>query len=231
MSGYLTHMSIGAAGGVILAHTTPGLLPLAPELAAPALAVVSAVAATWPDLDHPDAWASRRAGPALALAGAAVALLARHEARTPVELAALAVLGALVAYLLGMALLLALRACAGGHRGGTHSLLAPGLLLLAWLALVGTGSWAWLPLLLCWGWLLHVLGDVVTPGGWRPLAPLHGPTWRLPRRLARHGETVANMIALGVVAAALGLPGLLAALAGVSAALTLAVRRRARGAR
>lgn len=228
MSGYLTHMAVGAAGGVVLARIAPGLVPGDPAVVALALPLASAVAATWPDIDHPDAWASRRARPALALAGATVALLARSEARTAVELAALLVLGALAAFLLGGVLLWALRRATGGHRGGTHSLLAPGLLALAWAALAGTGAWAILPALLVWGWLLHVLADVVTPAGWRPLAPLPGPALRLPRRLARHGETVVSAAALTVVASALGLPGLLAAVAGGGAAFVLAARRRAR---
>ncbi len=230
VSGYLTHMAIGAAGGVLLARLAPGALPGDPALVAVALPLVSAVAATWPDIDHPDAWVSRRARPALALAGAAVALLALGEARTPAELAALLALGGLVGHLLGGALLWGLRRAVGGHRGATHSLLAPGLLLLAWAAQMGTGGWGWLPVLLAWGWLLHILGDAVTPAGWRPLAPLPGPALRLPRRLARHGETAAGAAALTIVAGALGLPGLLAAVAGAGAALALAARRRERGA-
>lgn len=227
VSGYLTHMAIGMAGGVVLSRLVPGLVPGDPAVAALALPIVSAVAATWPDIDHPDAWVSRRARPALLAAGAPVGVLAAGPA-TPVEAGAAAGLGALLGLLVGGLLIELLRIAAGGHRGGTHSLLAPGLLLLAWAALAGTGAWAYLPPLLIWGWLLHILGDVVTPAGWRPLAPLQGPALRLPRRLARHGETAVGATALTVVAGALGLPGLLAAVAGGGAALVLASRRRAR---
>lgn len=229
MSGYITHMAVGAAGGAVLVRVAPELIPGDPAVLAVVLPLASALAATWPDLDHPEAWASRRVWWVTGSAGA-VATFAIAPALAPdgpVAMAALLVFGALLGVGLGALLLSALRVAVGGHRGGTHGLIAPGL-LLAVAALVGW-PWAALPLLLAWGWLMHVLADVVTPGGWRPLAPLRGPTVRLPRSLARHGETLISCAALTVLAAALGLPALLAPAAGVVAALALRARRQARG--
>jgi membrane-bound metal-dependent hydrolase YbcI (DUF457 family) len=198
-------------------------------LLGPALAAVSAVAATWPDIDIDGSWISERSTAALVAVGAAVGLLVVPVASV-VEAAAVAALGAIVGTVGGWALIALLRVVAGGHRGGTHSLIAAGLLAGATLAMLALGAAPWhlLPLVMLWGWLLHIIGDVVTPGGWRPLAPFPGPRLRLPRAIARHGETVVSGVALAIVAAALGLPGLLAAVAGGGAALTLALRREGR---
>jgi membrane-bound metal-dependent hydrolase YbcI (DUF457 family) len=229
MSGYLTHMAIGAAGGILLARAAPELAPIEPALLGPALAVVSAVAATWPDIDIEGSWISERSTAALAAVGAAVGLLMVPFANSS-EGMAVAALGAVVGTVGGWALIALLRMVAGGHRGGTHSLVAAGLLAGSTLAMLALGAAPWhlLPLVMLWGWLLHIIGDVVTPGGWRPLAPFPGPSLRLPRAIARHGETVVSAVALAIVAAALGLPGLLAAVAGGGAALTLAGRREGR---
>lgn len=234
MSSYLTHMAIGAASGAALTALAPALIPGDPAVAAVLAPAASAIAATWPDLDHPDAWASRRVGPALALAGVAVAVLAVLPTLRPltaVEAGALVVLGGLLGAFVGSVLLLALRVVAGGHRGGTHGLVAPALLAVMWAALQGAGGWAWLPPLLMWGWLLHIVGDVVTPGGWRPLAPFPGPTLRLPRRLARHGELLVGCGAFAVLAGALGAPAIVAPALGVVAALRLRGRQQVRRAR
>lgn len=232
MSGYLTHMVVGAAGGAILVRIAPELVPGDPAVLALAVPAASALVATWPDLDHPEAWASRRVWWVTGSAGVAVTalgVLPTFDAQPPQAVAALLVLGALLGVGLGGMLLDALRVAAGGHRGGTHGLLAPGL-LLGVAALVGP-PWAWLPLLLAWGWLLHVLADVVTPGGWRPLSPFPGPTLRLPRGLAQHGETLIGCAAFAVLATLLGLHIWLGAAAGVVAALTLRARRSVRGGR
>lgn len=229
VSGYLTHMAVGAAGGAVLVRVAPELIPGNPAVLAVAVPLASALAATWPDLDHPEAWASRRVWWVTGGAGSVAAFVIAQAMAPdgPAAMAALLILGALLGVGLGAMLLSALRVAAGGHRGGTHGLIAPGL-LLGMAALVGP-PWAWLPLLLAWGWLLHVLADVVTPGGWRPLAPFPGPALRLPRGLAQHGETVVGGAAFTVMAAHLGLPDWLAPAAGVVAAVTLAMRRRARG--
>lgn len=227
MSGYLTHMAVGVAGGVVLARVAPWAADT--PLLQVALPLASGLLATWPDVDHPDAWVSRRVVPAVALGGGLWAAVV-VTAASLVELAAVAALGALVSYALALVILWLLRRLAGGHRGATHGLVTPVILATIWLAMAGTGPWQWLPALLAWGWLLHLLADVVTPAGWRPLAPWRGPVVRLPRAIARHGETLVSVVALSIVAAGLGLPSLLAMVAGAVAGVTLAMRRRTRGA-
>jgi membrane-bound metal-dependent hydrolase YbcI (DUF457 family) len=228
MSGYITHMTVGAAGGLALARL--GVVPGDPALLTLALPAASAIAATWPDLDHPDAWASQRAGwvtGAMGVLGAALGALPALGPLSPGESAAVLALGGLCGLLLGALILWGLRRLAGGHRGGTHGLVSPAMLLVV-AALLGL-PWAWLPLLLAWGWGLHIVADVVTPGGWRPLAPWRGPVVRLPRWLTRHGETMVMGAALAVLALGLGLSPWLAPVVGGAAAVTLAARRRARG--
>jgi membrane-bound metal-dependent hydrolase YbcI (DUF457 family) len=230
VSGYLTHMAVGAAGGAVLVRLAPELVPGDPAVLAMAVPAASALAATWPDLDHPEAWASRRVWWVTGGAGAVVTVLGvlpTLDPQPPASVAALLVMGALLGVGIGGLILDALRLIASGHRGGTHGLIAPAALLLV--AVLMGGPWAALPLLLAWGWLLHVLADVVTPGGWRPLAPFPGPVLRLPRGLAKHGETLIGCAALTVLAAVLGLPAWLAPAAGVTTALVLRTRRRARG--
>src|SRR5690606_19916957 len=123
MSGYLTHMAVGAAGGAILVRLAPELVPGDPAVLALAVPVASALAATWPDLDHPEAWASRRVWWVTGGAGVvttAAWVLPSLDAQPPQAVAALLVLGALLGVGLGALLLSALRVAAGGHRGGTH---------------------------------------------------------------------------------------------------------------
>jgi membrane-bound metal-dependent hydrolase YbcI (DUF457 family) len=161
VSGFRTHMLVGAAGGVVLArfltlHPTlagrdgTAEIPLAGHpgalrgvLALAGLVAGSAVLATWSDIDEPGSWIARRARTALTLLGAVLGAAAGWAAGARrlapgvplgVELAALTglALGAAVGAGAGRPLLLALRHTAGGHRRLTHSLvLAGGLLALA----------------------------------------------------------------------------------------------------
>ena len=88
MSGFRTHLLVGAAGGVVLArflalHPTlagrdgTAAIPLAGHpgslrgvLALAGLVAGSAVLATWSDIDEPGSWIARRARAALTLLGA-----------------------------------------------------------------------------------------------------------------------------------------------------------------
>jgi membrane-bound metal-dependent hydrolase YbcI (DUF457 family) len=173
-------------------------------LALAGLVAGSAVLATWSDIDEPGSWIARRARTALTLLGAVLgaaagwAVAARRLAPgvpLGVELAALAglALGAVLGTLAGRPLLRVLRRAAGGHRRLTHSLVMAGVLLVLalGLTLAGVGEWAIIPAALAWGLALHDLGDVVTPAGLPLLWPLSAGTVRLPRAIARHGETLA----------------------------------------
>ena len=85
-----------------------------------------------------------------------------------------------------------------GHRGVTHSLLA---VVGCWAALrFGTGavprSWA-APVVV--GYLSHLLGDLLTPGGLRLAWPLRG-TWALP--LCRSGSPFEPLVVAVVLSLA-----------------------------
>jgi membrane-bound metal-dependent hydrolase YbcI (DUF457 family) len=113
--------------------------------------------------------------------------------RRPLALGAGLVGGAFAGWLVEVVLLRTLVTLAGGHREGTHGLVAPLLLGLAARGLLATGRerWVVVPVLLIWGWALHLAGDVVTPRGWRPLAPFVQVSVRLPHAVAVHGEKLA----------------------------------------
>ncbi|MBD0273309.1 MAG: metal-dependent hydrolase [Acetobacteraceae bacterium] len=84
-----------------------------------------------------------------------------------------------------------------GHRGVTHSLLA---LVGCWAALRhGTGvPRAWVAPVVV-GYLSHLLGDLLTPGGLRLAWPLRG-TWALP--LCRSGSPFEPLVVALVLSAA-----------------------------
>lgn len=81
----------------------------------------------------------------------------------------------------------------GGHRGGTHTLLAVVVVgALAWLA---TGAWQpglqhWLPAAVAVGWAAHLVGDALTTEGIMPLYPFL--RWRIrgPFRTDHWSETI-----------------------------------------
>jgi membrane-bound metal-dependent hydrolase YbcI (DUF457 family) len=217
MSSGQTHMIIGAFAGAVVSTR------LAPHLPLPAHAVaagLSALAATWPDLDEPGSWPSRRLRAASILFGAVCGLLggagASGASIRPLVLpdaglvAAGLVVGTLAGALLEAVLLRTL--AAGGHRAGTHGLIAPLLLSLGARSLLeaGHGGWAIVPAVLVWGWGLHIVGDVVTPQGWRPLAPLFHGAIQLPHPVAVHGEKLILLATLigGLAVLGRGLVGL-----------------------
>lgn len=218
MSGFQTHMLIGAAGGFLLTDALRLIDPQIVERAAVgslqgdvAILVISAIAATWPDIDEPGSWMSRRVALVLRMGGMLLGLFAGSFAvrsgwtfrETPDALIIVAgvLTGITVGATLGWLFPRAVRGAAGGHRAGTHSLWCGTMCGIAGAALWGTGSVWWVvPAVLAWGWMLHLLGDIVTPAGWRPFAPLSVYAIRLPRGLALHGEAVIAIVSVFVIA-------------------------------
>lgn len=221
MSRAATHALIGATGGALALPYLAGLAPVG----APLVLGASALLALWPDIDEPQSWIGRRVRRALSIAGALgglahawvspasyidlVALLAEASVVPAPVLRLIALLlgacgGALVGALLGYLILLAIRALAGGHRAGTHSLVTSGALL--GIALLGMISDSTLvsgaALALLWGQLLHLIGDLVTPGGVELYHPLSTARIRLlPRPVAVYGEPLIIVVAVLVLAA------------------------------
>lgn len=201
MSSAPVHALVGAVGGMALARlgavmpipeAIPGLLGDGRMLAPGGVLVilVSAVLALWPDLDEPSSMIARRAPWGGGALGAAIAagFSAAMEQSAPME-ALLLLAGLSAGALAGSVAPRAIRRIAGGHRRGTHSLATAGVLLLLALGLAPFSALALAPAALAWGIALHVLADVVTPGG----VALFYPLWRrpirlLPGRLARYGE-------------------------------------------
>jgi membrane-bound metal-dependent hydrolase YbcI (DUF457 family) len=222
VSGFRTHMLIGAVGGLALVtaanHLAPStigsLLPGQPRLYAEALIIsASAVAATLPDIDEPGSWLSRRVHTALALLGLIIGGAIGLDNRSSGALAGLGLswtvffmlclgVGLFIGSVAGWALLRLIRAGAGGHRAGTHSVFfGGGLVLLAVvLQLAGKHTLALAASTLAWGWALHLVGDVVTPYGWRPFSPVSDFSLRLPRPIAHHGERMVVVAAVLVAA-------------------------------
>jgi len=234
MSSYPTHMLIGAAGGLALDRLSV-IEPLMSQAGAgmdgtdgtagagyrvAALTLASALLATWPDIDEPGAFISRRVrtvvslitAVVLALVGWGVAAAGLLENRSlggvgsmhPLaqQLAASSIgllLGLIVGSWLGLFVLKSIRSAAGGHRRLTHSLVLAG-------ALAGGAALLWeplalpwlalLPAALAWGLVLHDIGDIVTPSGVPLLWPLSGQSIRvLPRPLSNVGEGVVGLTA------------------------------------
>jgi membrane-bound metal-dependent hydrolase YbcI (DUF457 family) len=230
MSGIQTHMLIGMAGGLALTQVLR--VPVVCEtmdLCAPAgppgilrdagVVVASAFLASWPDIDEPNSFISRRVrwttsivvGLLLALAGTQVSnpIFALPNSIPPILHSAIyGLLGfiiglALLGPWLGQMLLTTIRESAGGHRRLTHSLLISIPLLL-----ISSGLW-WFGLTIpaiilsaiAWGQILHLIGDVVTPAG----VPLFWPLFKqdfhaLPRPLATIGEPLAAVAAVSSIA-------------------------------
>ena len=121
----------------------------------------------------------------------------------PFTLLGLGILGGLIlGSIVGKLLLRLIRIGVGGHRAGTHSIFAAGILLFAATVLrqAGQETWAILPILLMWGWALHLVGDVVTTAGWRPLAPLSDFVIRLPHPIAHYGEAIIGTLSVALCA-------------------------------
>ena len=167
-----------------------------------ATVAVSAVMATWPDIDKPDSFISHVARHAMWLAGAALGLALAYDLTNHLLwMIGGAVVGGIVGLVGGWPFLLTLRVASGGHRRGTHSLLTLaalgfGAVVLMW---IGWGGTALLAGILAWSELLHLLGDVVTPGGVALFWPIWpGPIYLIPHTLALIGEPVAAVIAVAV---------------------------------
>jgi membrane-bound metal-dependent hydrolase YbcI (DUF457 family) len=207
MSSCGTHMLIGAVGGLALARVMPpiGVEGLPPVLVEMAVVGASALLATWPDIDEPRSYISRRMSAVVVLLGVALGALmgfalAGQGKVQPLAGATLGALGgACVGTLAGVMLLRTIRAAAGGHRRLTHSLLVGALLaaLAGVLWMGGMGAWALVPMALAWGQALHILGDIVTPAGLPLLYPLNGRSiCVLPLGLAYYGEFLVAVLAM-----------------------------------
>lgn len=236
MSSGSTHMVIGGVGGMALAvglaHWAPDVIRTA-ETTVPAwpgltqisavvpggitgavLVIVSAVLATWPDIDTGESFMARRVRFVMTIFGGALGLLiawgigvtraaaaagalrqgALEPASTLTFVAVACILGgALLGALLGDWLLRLIRTAAGGHRHLTHSLVlsVPLAALAAGLFLAGLPLWALVPAAIAWGQWLHLAGDVPTTQGVYLLHPIWGGTVRvLPYPVCKAGELI-----------------------------------------
>jgi membrane-bound metal-dependent hydrolase YbcI (DUF457 family) len=183
MSSYRTHALIGAAGGMVAAridaHASIEIVLLTVG--------ASAALALWPDIDQAGSFASNWVDRTGWLLGAVIGLAFRRGLEG-------VLVGALVGLLAIPLLVRGARKLVGGHRRGTHSL----VIVLALVAL----SWRVgpLPLLFAYGGILHILGDVVTPGGVCLFWPIYRQDiYCLPRFVARYGEALAALAALLVI--------------------------------
>ncbi len=213
MSGFRTHMLIGAVSGVLLTRTalpdalsqSPQLVGLiTPQTAAGGIIVASTVLATWPDIDEPGSWLSRRVHAVLTVVGTLLGvgiggMLVWNHVLPIWGMAAATLVGMVGGRMAGWLLLRVIRIGSGGHRHLTHSLILALVLFIVACALWGSGlvCWFFLPMGLTWGVLVHLVGDVVTPGGVELLYPLSTKRYRvLPRSIARHGETIITVVVL-----------------------------------
>ncbi len=217
MSGFHTHMLIGAVGGLatfkIVQHVAPTALSVQFSAGSSAYTVptsvigiggmlVSAYLALWPDIDEPRSHISHRASHLMWLFGAAIGLMIAFAASNSALVMLLGfVLGAVVGSLTGGLVLATLRLVSGGHRRLTHSILVGTALVVLGGVLYFIGlKWLVLPALaLAWGQFLHLVGDVVTPEG----VPLFYPLWRedihfFPYYVSPFGEIVVAFAALFV---------------------------------
>lgn len=219
MSSFPTHMLIGAVGGLGLIQVidrfapgfVSGILPDQPRIYAEALIIaVSAISSTVPDIDTPGSWLSQRIQIAALLIGIIVGgiiglqMSQRYAAdlglNGSVVLILCIIAGGFLGWLLGRMFPRTVRAGAGGHRAGTHSVFFPSIMLIAaaTLQIAGLPAFVPLPIILAWGWALHIPGDIVTPNGWKPFSPVSNFTLRLPRSIARYGEKLIIIAAVAV---------------------------------
>ena len=223
MSGFKTHLLIGAVGGYALTHAlAPQLAGLAPPIpgipgggAGVALIMGSAVLADWPDIDEPGSWVSRHVRKAVTVVALALGAVAGwlSTSRLPgaispwVGAAVGLVVGGALGPPLGWLLLRLIRRGAGGHRRLTHSLVlsVPAALGAALLWDAGSHQAAGVLAALAWGQWLHLVGDLVTVSGVPVLYPLSRRDLRiLPQPLCRIGEPIIVVVALAVAALLLG---------------------------
>lgn len=220
MSGYATHLLIGAVGGLALTHLLPETVEptiggmLLSTTQEGLIVLASAVAATWPDVDEPHSFAGQRVrwtltiltGLLLALVGFSLSSRLPLPPDLPPITAPLAGIASgialgmgLIGPLLGTLTLRLVRTIAGGHRRLTHSLCLS--IPLAVLAVVcwwqGWTVAALVGGLLAWGQWLHMLGDLVTVLGVPLLYPASDRAVRvLPRPLTAIGEPLIAAVAL-----------------------------------
>ena len=215
MSGFQTHMLIGAVAGLALGQAL-GFAGASPALGLdPAIArafghagsfaavvpliTLSALLATLPDIDEPGSYIARRAHACTTLAGAGLAACLAFAARLAPSMWVVAMLtGATLGGIAGFALLRLIRRAAGGHRRLTHSLLLALVFALAagGLRLGRLGAWPLLPAGLAWAIVIHDLGDICTPAGVPLLYPFSRKSFRiLPEPICRFGEPLAALVA------------------------------------
>ena len=207
MSGYRTHMLIGAVGGLGAYRIINFLVPSAftfrltatgATFIVPSLvvgltsAIVSQYMAVWPDIDERGSYISNRASRYMWLWAALLALCFAVSITQSILLILLICLAGSLVGRLGVGIFLyILRAVSGGHRHLTHSLVLGATLFIGsvMLYIFGLTALALPAFVLAWGQALHLIGDVVTPGG----VPLFYPVYTrdihlLPYVIARHGE-------------------------------------------
>lgn len=213
MSGFQTHALVGVVGGLALASALerlrPELLAQVAQSAGQSAALVgggmialSGLLALWPDIDEPGSWIGRRVQAFVTLLGIGLGLALPVVRGLPfLAIGAGAIIGMCVGWLAGTMLLRSIRLGAGGHRRLTHSLVLslPLALVAVYGARQGWGAWALLPAALAWGQWLHLVADVVTPGGVPLLFPLSDRDLRLlPAPLSAFGEPLIACAALGL---------------------------------
>jgi membrane-bound metal-dependent hydrolase YbcI (DUF457 family) len=217
MSGFHTHMLIGAVGGLaayrIAEHFAPSVLSvqidladstytLPPSAIGLTVVVVSAFLAVWPDIDEQGSWISHQASHVMWLLGAMTGMIVAFAfTQSVLWLVAGFVAGAVIGRIAGGLVLQILRILSGGHRRMTHSVLVGAALIVAAgvMYALGLGVLSLPPLALAWGQYLHLAGDVVTTGGVPLLYPLWGRDIRvLPYGIAQFGELIVGGVALMV---------------------------------
>jgi membrane-bound metal-dependent hydrolase YbcI (DUF457 family) len=215
MSGFHTHMLIGAVGGLAffktIEHLDGAALYLPVEIAGNSIVVppvaigigaiiLSAYLALWPDIDEPGTHVSNQAQHFLWVLGGIIGLIVMLALSQSIILVLAGVAaGAVIGLLAGLPFLSLLRFISGGHRRLTHSLVVgAGLFILAGATyLIGMLPVALPAFALAWGQLLHLAGDVETRSGVPLFYPLSRYDFHLfPYALARFGEPIAASFAL-----------------------------------
>ncbi|MBA3871045.1 MAG: metal-dependent hydrolase [Anaerolineae bacterium] len=213
MSGYRTHMLIGAVGGLgayrIAEFIDPSMVTfrltignsafVVPSLVVGlASAVVSMYMALWPDIDERGSYVSNRAPRYMWLWAALLALCFAVSITQSIGLILLIVAVGAIAGRIGVGLFLyILRIASGGHRHLTHSLVLAMVLFVASAVLFFGGA---IPLALpafalAWGQIMHLIGDVVTPGGVPLFYPISSRDIHLfPYYISRHGELLIGFL-------------------------------------
>jgi len=179
-----THMAFGAAFAAVYAGPVTHVLepavglPAVPLWGVPICLMVGAVSGLLPDIDEPNAmlgrgsWMPRSLGPLFKLLGMIVSL--------PFRIAGFFIKGVL------------------GHRGGTHSIAMSILFTLLFAIPITTFlgvSWDWLIWTIWFGFMSHLVADMLNPSGvplfW-PLRSKHKTVHLLPKPLRIPTQTPPN---------------------------------------